>query len=395
MPKRLIALFPIFLLLLGCQTSPHRRAYTGPWNTQKLGATPKVSWGTRSNLVQEVFYEGEPFQGKPTRVFAYVGRPKGEGPFPGVVLVHGGGGKAFSAWAEHWAQRGYVAIAMDTAGAGPNGRMPDGGPDQSDDVKFRNFTAAEIPDMWSYQAVADVIRAHSLLLSLPEVDPKRTALTGIIWGGYLTCIVAGLDHRFKAAVPVFGCGFLGENSVWKDRSLAAMQPEARELWLKTFDPSQYLGGVTAPILFLNGTHDFAYPLDSYQKSYHLVKPRLRHLSIVYKLAHGHIWTYEEVDQFVDRALKHKSFPRIGDVHIRDGKVRCKSSARLKSAELYYTKDAGPWDKRVWQKLPAEIKGKALEVTLPANVPPNELTMLITATTEDSLRISSDLHQPQR
>ncbi len=26
-------------------------------------------------------------------------------------------------------------------------------------------------------------------------------------GGYLTCIVAGLDHRLKVAVPVYGCGF--------------------------------------------------------------------------------------------------------------------------------------------------------------------------------------------
>lgn len=31
---------------------------------------------------------------------------------------------------------------------------------------------------------------------------------------YMTCIAAGLDNRFKAAVPVYGCGFLHENSVW-------------------------------------------------------------------------------------------------------------------------------------------------------------------------------------
>ena len=50
------------------------------------------------------------------RVFAYLGRPAtGKGPFPAMVLVHGGGGKAFREWAEHWAKRGYVALAMDTA----------------------------------------------------------------------------------------------------------------------------------------------------------------------------------------------------------------------------------------------------------------------------------------
>src|SRR6185369_6995118 len=155
-------------------------------------------------------------------------------------------------------------------GNGPDGRLPDGGPDQSDKVKFRDFTESEAGEMWSYHAVAAVVRAHSMLLSLPDVDAERTGLTGISWGGYLTCIVAGIDPRFKVAVPVYGCGFLGENSYWKSNSLAAMTPASRELWLKLFDPGAYLAGVHRPILFVNGTTDFAYPLDSYQKSYRLV-----------------------------------------------------------------------------------------------------------------------------
>ena len=85
-----------------------------------------------------------------------------------------------------------------------------------------------VTDQWTYHAVADVILAHSLVLSFPEVDPNRTALTGISWGGYLTCIVAGLDDRFKAAVPVYGCGFLDENSVWLGR-FAKMSPANREV----------------------------------------------------------------------------------------------------------------------------------------------------------------------
>ena len=94
--------------------------FTGPWNLEMLKAVPKAEWGERTNLVQSLYYEGEPFNGKPTRVFAYYARPaEGDGPFPAMVLVHGGGGKAFSAWAEHWAKRGYCAIAMDLSGNGP------------------------------------------------------------------------------------------------------------------------------------------------------------------------------------------------------------------------------------------------------------------------------------
>ena len=72
---------------------------------------------------------GPSYKGKPTRVFAYYASPvtlgvKGAAKkhFPGVVLIHGGGGTAFKEWAELWAQRGYAAIAMDLAGCGPDGK---------------------------------------------------------------------------------------------------------------------------------------------------------------------------------------------------------------------------------------------------------------------------------
>ena len=57
--------------------------------------------------------------------------------------------------------------------------------------------------------------------------------TGISWGGYLTCIVAGLDNRFKAAVPVYGCGFLHENSAWLnefEKMSAANKAKWIQLW---------------------------------------------------------------------------------------------------------------------------------------------------------------------
>ena len=190
MRRHLIAVFSLVsLLVVACHSPEHARVQqsSGPWNLAELRRAPDVTWGSKTGAVQELYYQGEPFQQKPTRVFAYLGRPKlGSGPFPAVVLVHGGGGKAFKEWAEHWAERGYVALAMDLSGNGPNGRLPDGAPDQSDAVKFREFNAGDVTNMWSYHAVADVIRGHSLLASLPEVDPARIAITGISWGGYLT-----------------------------------------------------------------------------------------------------------------------------------------------------------------------------------------------------------------
>ena len=170
-----------FVLLLALSTT-NARDPGGLWNLKELQRPSHVDWGERSNCVQALYYQGEPLNGKSTRVYAWLGRPEGKGPFPGLVLVHGGGGKAFPDWAEFWAKRGYVAVAMDLAGCGPAGALPDGGPDQSDKTKFRDFSEADATNMWTYHAVADAIRAHSLLLSLPEVDKRRTGLTGMRLG---------------------------------------------------------------------------------------------------------------------------------------------------------------------------------------------------------------------
>ncbi len=44
--------------------------------------------------MQAILYENEPFLGKPTEVFAYMGVPESNGQLvPGMVCVHGGGGK--------------------------------------------------------------------------------------------------------------------------------------------------------------------------------------------------------------------------------------------------------------------------------------------------------------
>jgi len=382
--------FALSAFLTSCATPPGLRS-AGPWNLKALFEAPAMEWGATNGMVHELYYAGEPWNGKPTRVFAYLGRPAATSSarLPAMVLVHGGGGKAFNAWAEHWAKRGYVALAMDLSGNGPNGRLPDGGPDQSDETKFRNFAEPEVGDMWSYHAVAAVVRGHSLLRSLPEVDPDRIGLTGISWGGYLTCIVAGIDSRFKVAVPVYGCGFLGENSVWKDKALATMTPDARALWLRFFDPSRYLGSVQHPILFLNGTTDFAYPLDSYQKSYRLVPARWRHLSVVVNLPHGHIWTFPEVDAFVDSVLREAPpLARFRDPVLAGNIFSAALDRRVlgMTAQLCYTTNSGPWQKRAWTLAPTRVADRRISAELSTSRP---LTAFLAVTDERGLRISSE------
>src|SRR5579883_3563830 len=136
-------------LALPARADEPQKKFTGPWNIEALKKAPEAQWGKTSGLVREVIYEGEPLNGKPTHVFAYYAKPEGDGPFPAMVLAHGGGGKAFAEWANLWAERGYAALAMDLAGHGPDGkRRPDGGPPQDDGTKFRDFPDGHADQMW-------------------------------------------------------------------------------------------------------------------------------------------------------------------------------------------------------------------------------------------------------
>jgi dienelactone hydrolase len=370
---------------------------TTPWNLAALSRPPQHEWADRQGPVWSLFYEGQPYKGKPTRVFAYYASPAtlgsgaatGKG-FPGVVLVHGGGGTAFKEWAELWAERGYAAIAMDLAGCGPDKkRLADGGPDQSDDTKFG---AIDQPpqEQWTYHAVADVILAHSLLRSFKEVDAGRTAVTGISWGGYLTCIVAGVDNRFKAAVPVYGCGFLQENSVWLPQ-FAKMTPEQRDKWVRLWDPSRYIGSAAMPLFFLDGTNDFAYPLDSYAKTYGLVKGR-REVRITVNMPHSHTdgWAPGEIGLFIDSCLCGGTpLPVVSYPRIVNGQVvaQVRSKTNLVEAALHYTTEVGPINKRQWQTVPGRVDGS--DILTPA--PPQEASIwFLTVTDERWAVVSSEL-----
>ncbi len=357
---------------LAADASPKR--FTGPWNLAELKQVPAATWGEKKDLVQEVYYAGEPLDGKPTRVFAYYARPaEGNGPFPGMVLVHGGGGTAFDQWATLWAKRGYAAIAMDLGGCGPDRkRLPDGMPAQGHPEKFRPFAnEQEAKLLWTYHAVAAVIRGHSLLASREEVDASRTGLTGISWGGYLTCIVAGLDDRFQVVVPVYGCGFLHENSCWLDE-FAKLGPEQTARWVAHYDPSRYLPGVGCPILFVNGTNDFAYPLDSYQKSYRAVPGRVD-VRIEVRMPHGHQqgWAPKEIGLYVDSVIRGGDpLPRLGAMSTKDGEATATFETKVPVAagHLHYTTDTGPWQQRNWQSAEATIAGGVVSAELPESRP---------------------------
>lgn len=400
--KRILLLTLTALALLSVSDLPAEEPhFTGPWNLAELEKVPAAEWSPPVDGIREVRYAGEPFEGKPTRVFAYYGQPEGDGPFPGVVLVHGGGGKAFKDWVVHWVKRGYAAIAMDLAGNGPDGRLPDGGPDQSHEAKFRPFTPETVDNVWTYYAVAAVIRAHSLLADQPAVDKNRIGITGISWGGYLTCIVSGLDRRLKVAVPVYGCGFINEDSAWVDDQFNKMSPEQRDLWVNNFDPSKYLPGVRCPILFITGTNDHPYPLVIHAKSVRLVSDKWRTLTVIPRMPHGHIWTFPEVDTFIEAELKGgQKLLRLTWICVIVGPEIAFSFVtspegvkRITKVELHYTQDNGKWPEREWKSTPGQIDENSIRIS--AQMPEKGYLAYYLSVTDERGLVVSTLHQERK
>jgi dienelactone hydrolase len=372
------------ILLLATGVYAAEQGQAGPpaphWDLAVLGKPPAIYPAAEPTAkdVKSLFYEGLPFQGKPTRVFAYYGVPKlaaGQRA-PAMVLVHGGGGTAFDVWVRLWNSRGYAAIAMDLCGCVPIGtygnwhRHPAGGP-----AGWGGFEQIQWPahDQWTYHAVADVLLGHSLLRCFPEVDPQRIGVTGISWGGYLTSIVAGVDPRFQFAVPVYGCGFLGENSAWLP-DFKRLGPEKAGRWLSWWDPSVYLRQAKMPMLWVTGTNDFAYPMDSLQKSYRLPHaPRTVCLRI--RMPHGHGGAGEnpaEIHAFADALLQDGAALAKITGQGRQGQqvwATYETLSPLERAELNFTRDSGAWPQRKWETTAAQIDATSHRVTarLPAGV----------------------------
>ena len=367
--------FPLLVGLLWsgaslAQTNPP----TIPWDMTALAVAPK--WAAlelpKSDGIKAITFVGLPFRGKPTRVFAWLGLPKvkaGE-KVPAMVLIHGGGGTAFDEWVRLWVGRGYAAIAMDTCGQVPVGtyghwfRDEQGGP-----AGWGGFDQMSWPraDQWTYHAVADAILAHSLLRSLPEVDAERTGVTGISWGGYLTCVVAGVDHRFKLAVPVYGCGFY-RDTVFGD-AIRKLGPEDSDRWMSWWDPSVYLGKADLPLLWVTGSNDFAYTLNALQPSYRLPKGA-RSLCIRLRMPHGHGGAGEnprEIHVFADSILRGGDpLPVITGSGGEGKEVWANYTAKVPTpkAELNFTRDTGRWQDRKWESIPATVGAGRVTASLP-------------------------------
>ncbi len=134
------------------------------------------------------------FQSGSEQLDGYLAIPSGEGPFPGVIVIHEvyGLNENIKDIARRFASEGYAALAVDLF-AGRNRA-----------VCMVRFIVGGLLDSLNNSAVHDLKASLTYLSSQPDVDGSRLGTVGYCMGGGLAIAWACTDSRLKAIAPYYG-----------------------------------------------------------------------------------------------------------------------------------------------------------------------------------------------
>lgn len=166
-------------------------------------------------------------------IHAYVARPEGDGPFPGVVLIHHlpGWDELYQEFTRRFANHGYIAVCPDLYCRDGHGTP--------DDVAAKVRAEGGAPDE---RVVADVQAALRWVKSLPTSNGK-VGVIGTCSGGRHTVLAASRTPEFNAAVDCWG-----GRVVMRQEELNPKQPVA---------PIDLTKDLQVPLLGLFGNDDQA------------------------------------------------------------------------------------------------------------------------------------------
>jgi dienelactone hydrolase len=341
-------------------------------------ATTNVAAGT----MKAIYYDALDYSGSPTRVYAYVGIPPGASagsPVPGVVLVHGGGGTAFSTWVQKWMDRGYAAISIAVEGQTDSTTPPTmntgwhihnmPGPVR---VGIYGDTGNALTNQWMYHAVADTVLANSLMRSLPEVDASKVGMMGISWGGVIASTVMGTDDRFAFSIPTYGCGHLYDVPNQYGAALGN-----NDFYKQVWDPMVRMANATMPALWFSWPKENNFSHDSQGYTYHAATNSPRMVSLVPGMGHGHppAWNRPESYDFADSIVDDGAGWCLQEsASLSNGVARVvfTSTKPLNTASLIYTTGTGYTGALDWPEtnVTTLLESPAGTWTVTASVPTN-------------------------
>ena len=206
------------------------------------------------------------FQRIPSRdgksIPVYITKPKGKGPFPTVVLVHGGPWVRGTTWgwqedSQFLASRGYLVVEPEFRGSRGYG--------------YAWYRASY--KQWGLAMQDDVTDATKWAVAQGLADPKRLVIAGASYGGYATMMGLVKEPDLYRA----GINWVGVTDIdlmysvgWSDTSGSLFQREGmpRMIGDQTTDaeqlqrtsPLKRAAEITKPVLMAYGAEDYRVPL---------------------------------------------------------------------------------------------------------------------------------------
>ena len=225
------------------------------------GRTVQTGHGEPLDLIARVEREFTVSDG--TVVHGWLVRdPATEGPSPLLLDVHGGPHNAFHGAADEVRlyHQELVKLGWTVLLINPRG---------SDGYGQSFFTGAV--GAWGEADAKDFLEPIDTLVAEGIADPKRLAVTGYSYGGYMTCYLTSRDRRFAAAVAggvvsdlVSMAGTADEGHLLSEFELGG-QPWSDPERYARMSPFARVKEVTTPTLILHGANDVRCPVGQAQQ----------------------------------------------------------------------------------------------------------------------------------
>ena len=284
-----------------------------PLNARITGTLPMDGY-----RIEKVVFESLP--GLHVTALVYVPDAPG-GPKPAVLVPcgHSPDGKSFRNYQEisgQLARRGYVVISWDPVGQGERSQYWDAARGRS----RYNLVCGEHAVLGNLACVAgttldrymvwDGMRALDYLLTRPDVDPARIAVTGTSGGGFQSLYLGALDERIKVVAPscfVTALPMRMANRIFEDPDSDPEQDPYRLLSAGIDHPGLMLLIYPRPVILLAAVKDF-FPIEGTRKTFREVAALYRAFGHGDRIAmaegvHGHMYSPENrraAFAFIDR-----------------------------------------------------------------------------------------------
>ena len=210
-------------------------------------------------------------------VHGWVVKPAGKGPFPVLLMIHGG----------PFAQYGYRLFDEAQVYAGAGYAVVMGNPRGS--AGYGEAHGRAIVFDYGNLDSADLLALLDAALADPELDGDRVGVLGGSYGGFMTTWLVGHSDRFRAAISERAVNafdsFEGSSDIgskFLDVYIGA-DPER----IKAQSPLAYADKIETPILLVHSEEDWRCPLEQAQRLFVSLKRRRAEVEMLIFPGEGH------------------------------------------------------------------------------------------------------------